>query len=336
MFRALKRFIKRLFWLSAALAAVLLAWLAGYGWLDMAVPAPLQFSLKQGSSLRSAARQMNEAGVLKTPWQFEVLARLSGHATHVQAGNYEIRGAVSPFKLLEMITSGVRGQDQITLVEGWTFAQLRAALDDHPALRHDTRGVAEVDLIVRLGIAEPSAEGWFFPDTYFFPNGASDVALLQRAHRAMRAQLDALWTARGTGLPLTNPYEALILASIVEKETGQPAERPLIAAVFENRLKIGMKLQTDPTVIYGLGPQFDGNLRKRDLLADGPYNTYMRPGLPPTPIALPGLAALTATLNPAPGKALYFVARGDGSSHFSNNLADHERAVTKYQRRGTR
>jgi UPF0755 protein len=174
------------------------------------------------------------------------------------------------------------------------------------------------------------------PDTYFFPNGASDFALLQRANLAMRAQLEALWAARADGVPLANSYEALILASIVEKETGQPAERPQIAAVFENRLKLGMKLQTDPTVIYGLGQQFDGNLRKRDLLADGPYNTYTREGLPPTPIALPGLASLMATVKPAPGSALYFVARGDGSSHFSNNLAEHERAVTKYQRRGTR
>ena len=336
MFKALKRFFKRLLWLTAALAIAFGVWLVGYGWLDTNVPTPLQFSLKEGSSLRSAARQMNAAGVLKSPWQFEVLARLSGHATHVQAGNYEIHGAVSPIKLLEMITSGERGQDELTLVEGWTFAQLRAALDEHPALKHDTRGVAEADLLERLGITEPSAEGWFLPDTYFFPNGASDIALLQRAHRAMRAQLDSLWTARPEGLPLATPYEALILASIVEKETGEHAERPLIAAVFENRLKIGMKLQTDPTVIYGLGETFDGNLRKRDLLADGPYNTYVRTGLPPTPIALPGLASLAATLNPAPDKALYFVSRGDGSSHFSNNLADHERAVTKYQRRGTR
>jgi UPF0755 protein len=336
MLKSLKRFFTRLLWLGAALAVAFGAWLAGYGWLDTTMPAPLQFSLKEGSSLRSAARQMNEAGVLKSPWQFEMLARLSGHATHVQAGNYEIRGAVSPFKLLEMITSGVRGQDQITVVEGWTFAQLRAVLDQHPALKHDTLGVSETELIARLGIAESSAEGWFLPDTYFFPNGASDVALLQRAHRAMRAQLDALWAARAGGLPLASSYDALILASIVEKETGQPDERRLIAAVFENRLKIGMKLQTDPTVIYGLGQTFDGNLRKRDLVADGPYNTYVRTGLPPTPIALPGLASLAATLNPAPDKALYFVARGDGSSHFSNNLADHERAVTKYQRRGTR
>ena len=336
MLKALKRFFIRLLWLSLALAVAFFAWLIGYSLLETNIAAPLQFSLKEGSSLRSAARQMSEAGVLASPWQFEALGRLSQHATHVQAGNYEVRGAVSPYKLLQMITSGVRGQDQLTVVEGWTFNQLRAAMDEHAALKHDTRGISEAELLARLRIAEPSAEGWFLPDTYFFPNGASDVALLQRAHRAMRAQLDALWAARVEGLPLENPYDALILASIVEKETSQPDERRLIAAVFENRLRIGMKLQTDPTVIYGLGSTFDGNLRKRDLLADGPYNTYVRTGLPPTPISLPGLASLAATLNPAPENALYFVARGDGSSHFSNNLADHERAVTKYQRRGTR
>jgi len=336
MLKTLKYVFKRLFWLGLALTVAFFAWLIGYGLIETTVATPLQFSLKEGSSLRSAARQMNEAGVLASPWQFEALGRLSKHATHVQAGNYEVRDAISPYKLLQMITSGVRGQDKLTVVEGWTFNQLREAMDAHPALKHDTRGVAETELIARLEITERSAEGWFLPDTYFFPNGASDFALLQRAHRAMRTQLDALWKSRAGGLPLATPYEALILASIVEKETGQPAERPLIAEVFANRLKIGMKLQTDPTVIYGLGEEFDGNLRKRDLIADGPYNTYVRTGLPPTPIALPGIAALTAALNPAPGKALYFVARGDGSSHFSNNLADHERAVTKYQRRGTR
>ena len=334
MFKAIKRFFKRLFWLSVLLIAAFGAWLGLYGWTEMSIATPVQFSLKEGSSLRSAARQMQTGGVLKSPWQFEVLARLSGHAGRVQAGNYEVRSVLSPFALLEMITSGMHGLDQITVVEGWTFSQMRAALDAHPALKHDTRGASEADLIALLSIAHPSVEGWFFPDTYFFPNGASDAALMQRAYRAMQHQLNSLWSARAAGLPLANPYEALILASVIEKETGQPAERPLIAAVFVNRLKFGMKLQTDPTVIYGLGAQFDGNVRKRDLLADGPYNTYTRTGLPPTPIALPGVAALTAALNPAPSKALYFVARGDGSSYFSNTLAEHERAVTKYQRRG--
>jgi UPF0755 protein len=336
MLEAIRRFLKRVFWLSAMIIVAFVAWLAGYGRTDMAIQTPLQFSLKQGSSLRGAARQMHAAGVLGTPWQFEVLARIHGHASRVQAGNYEIRSPLSPYALLEMITSGVRGQDQFTIIEGWTFAQMRAAVDAQSALKHETSGVSEAELIARLGITASSAEGWFYPDTYYFPNGASDTALLQRAYRAMQAQLGTLWSARAGGLPLANPYDALILASIIEKETGQPDERSMIAAVFVNRLKIGMKLQTDPTVIYGMGAEFDGNLRKRDLLADTPYNTYTRTGLPPTPIALPGLAALSAALNPAPAKALYFVARGNGSSQFSNNLADHERAVTKYQRRGNR
>jgi UPF0755 protein len=336
MRKAFERFLKRLLWLCAGLAAAFAVWWFGYARLNMTIASPVQFSLKEGSSLRSAARQMHEAGALSTPLQFELLARIAGHASRVQAGNYEIRGALSPRDLLEMITSGARGQDQITLIEGWTFSQLRAALDAHPALKHETSGATEAEMIARLHIPQPSAEGWFLPDTYYFPHGGSDAALLLRAHRAMQTQLAALWHARADGLPLANAYEALILASIIEKETGQPAERAMIAAVFANRLKIGMKLQTDPTVIYGLGQAFDGNLRKRDLLADGPYNTYTRDGLPPTPIALPGLASLAAALNPAPAKALYFVARGDGSSYFSNNLAEHERAVTKYQRHGKR
>jgi len=334
MLKAINRWFKRLLWMCVLLLAAFAAWLAVYGNSEIMVAKPLQFSLRQGSSLRSAARQMQDAGVLGSAWQFELLARVLGHAGRIQAGNYEISRSITRFALLTKITSGDRSQDQITLVEGWTFAQLRAALDAHPAIKHDTRGIPESDIVARLRIPYPSAEGWFFPDTYYFANGTSDVAILQRAYRTMQRQLDTLWNARADGLPLENSYQALILASVIEKETGQAGERPMIAAVFVNRLKFGMKLQTDPTVIYGLGAQFDGNLRKRDLLADGPYNTYTRAGLPPTPIALPGLGALTATLNPAPGKALYFVSRGDGTSHFSNSLAEHERAVTKYQKRG--
>jgi UPF0755 protein len=334
MLKAIKRWFKRALWLSVTLLAACAVWMGGYGFTDLTIGKPLQFSLKQGSSLRGAARQMQAAGVLDSPWQFELLARIHGDANRIQAGNYELAGDISPLALLRKITSGDRSQDQITLVEGWTFTQMRAALDAHPAIKHDTRGTPESTIVARLRIPHPSAEGWFFPDTYYFANGTSDVAILQRAYRTMQSQLDTLWNARADGLPLANSYQALILASVIEKETGQAGERPLIAAVFVNRLKFGMKLQTDPTVIYGLGAQFDGNLRKRDLLADGPYNTYTREGLPPTPIALPGLGALTAALNPAPGKALYFVSRGDGTSHFSNSLAEHERAVTKYQKRG--
>jgi UPF0755 protein len=336
MLKTAKRWLKRARWPAVTLVAVFAAWLVGYGYAGLEIGKTLQFSLKQGSSLRSAARQMQTAGVLDSPWQFELLARIFGDASRIQAGNYELGGNITPLALLRKITSGDRSQDQITLVEGWTLVQMRAALDAHAAIKHDTHGIAESEIVARLGIPYPSTEGLFFPDTYYFANGTSDVAILQRAYRVMQSQLATLWNARANGLPLDDPYQALILASIIEKETGQPDERPMIAAVFVNRLKFGMKLQTDPTVIYGLGSAFDGNLRKRDLLADGPYNTYMRDGLPPTPIALPGLAALTAALDPAPSKALYFVARGDGTSHFSTSLAEHERAVTKYQKRGKR
>lgn len=336
MLKTARRWLKRALWLCVLAAAVAAAWLIGYGFSDLAVAKPLQFSLRQGSSLRSAARQMRAAGVLDSIWQFELLARVFGDANRIQAGNYELGGSITPLALLRKLTSGDRRQDQITLVEGWTLTQMRAALDAHAALKHDTRSMAETAIATRVGIAYPSAEGWFFPDTYYFAIGTSDVAILQRAYRSMHAQLDALWNTRADSLPLENSYQALILASIIEKETGQPGERPLVAAVFLNRLRRGMLLQTDPAVIYGLGAQFDGNLRKRDLLTDGPYNTYMRAGLPPTPIATPGLGALSAALNPAPAEALYFVARGDGTSYFSATLAEHERAVTKYQKRGKR
>jgi len=318
------------------LLAAFAAWFLGYGYTEIAIGKPLQFSLKHGSSLRGAAQQMQAAGVLRSPRQFELLARIYGESNRIQAGNYELGGAITPVALLRKITSGDRTQDRITFVEGWTLAQVRAALDSHAAIRHDTQGVAESEIVKRLGIPQASAEGLFFPDTYYFANGISDVSIMQRAYRAMQAQLDSVWNSRASGLPLENPYQALILASIIEKETGQPGERALIAAVFVNRLRLGMRLQTDPTVIYGLGAEFDGDLRKRELLADGPYNTYTREGLPPTPIAMPGANALAAALNPAPSKALYFVARGDGTSYFSSTLAEHERAVTKYQKRGKR
>jgi len=328
--------LKRALWVAGALLAAFAAWFVGYGFSDLAIDKPLQFSLKHGSSLRGAARQMQAAGVIHTPRQFELLARILDDANRIQAGNYEIGGAITPFALLRKLTSGDRSQDRITFVEGWTLGQMRAALDSHAAIKHDTQGVVESEFVRRLGIPHASAEGLFFPDTYYFANGTSDAAILRRAYRAMQAQLDSFWKSRAGGLPLENPYQALILASIIEKETGQPGERPIIAAVFVNRLRLGMRLQSDPTVIYGLGAQFDGDLRKRDLLADGPYNTYTREGLPPTPIAMPGANALTAALNPASTKALYFVARGDGTSYFSATLAEHERAVTKYQRRGKR
>ena len=326
------------FWFRLAFCTLALGatWLAATTFIENELPAPVQFSLKQGSGLRSVARQLQNAGVVDFWLRFELLARAWGLENRIQAGNYEIFGTISPYGLLQKVTSGEHRQDKIIIVEGWNFSQLKAALDAHPALRHELTQLSEREISSRLGLQYAVPEGLFFPDTYYFVSGASDISVLRRANRMMQNQLDALWAARAEGLPLENSYQALILASIVEKETGQAGERTMIASVFVNRLRIGMKLQTDPTVIYGLGAGFDGDLRKRDLLTDTPYNTYTRTGLPPTPIAMPGLAALSAALHPASSRALYFVARGDGSSKFSESLAEHEHAVTKYQRNGNR
>jgi UPF0755 protein len=279
---------------------------------------------------------MERAGALREPALFIVMARLVGETRNIKAGNYELTEPASPYRLLQKLVQGDVTQATVKFIEGSTFRQMRASIDEHPGLAHTTRGLADEEILQRLGIEESSPEGLFFPDTYHFASGSSDLRVLARAHRLMRSHLEARWTERASDLPLATPYEALILASIVEKETGREEERPLIAAVFVNRLRKGMLLQADPTVIYGLGEAFDGNLRKRDLLKDAPYNTYTRAGLPPTPIAMPGLASLAATLNPPASDALYFVSRGDGTSHFSRTLSEHERAVTKYQRSGRR
>ncbi len=230
------------------------------------------------------------------------------------------------------MTDGQAAQSEFSIIEGWTFNQFRTALNTNPAIRHDSTSLPEAEILRRIGAAEPYAEGLFFPDTYYFVKGTSDLALLKRAYKTMQLHLQESWQERTLNLPFKSAYEALILASIVEKETGQASDRSMIAAVFINRLRKGMLLQTDPTVIYGLGENFDGNLRKRDLLADTSYNTYTRTGMPPTPIALPGLASIQATLHPASTDALYFVARGNGSSQFSNTLNEHNNAVNRYQK----
>ena len=326
-------------WLFRAvmLAAVLVLALVAYALSPLPAGGEgATFTIKQGSSLRSVARQLSAAGVLRLPLAFEVLGRVLGKDTALQAGNYQVPAGTLVATLLERITSGERTLDRITLLEGWTVAQLRAALDRHPALAHDSRGLSEAELTTRLGLTAPSLEGAFLPDTYFFAGGASDFEVLKRAQRALDAQLAALWADRAPNLPYASAYEGLILASIVEKETGVDADRPLVAGVFLNRLRVPMRLQSDPTVIYGLGTRFDGNLRKQDLLADTPYNSYTRDGLPPTPIALAGAASLAAAFRPVATDALYFVARGDGTSQFSNTLTEHNRAVTKYQKRQSR
>ncbi len=293
---------------------------------------PIEFDIRAGMGLRTVARHLSAIGVLAEPYRFELLGRLHGAAPNIKAGNYLLEKAVSPQELLDILTRGDSAQLAVTLVEGWNLRQVRQALDTNPKLRHETTGITPAAMAMRLGLNHPTLEGWLFPDTYHFSPGSSDWAVLERAYGLMQKRLQDEWERRSPDAPYAAPYDALIMASIVEKETGRAADRPLIASVFVNRLRIGMRLQTDPTVIYGLGETFDGNLRKKDLLDDGPYNTYTRAGLPPTPIAMPGLGALHAALNPPRSNAFYFVARGDGSSHFSRTLEEHERAVTKYQR----
>jgi UPF0755 protein len=295
---------------------------------------PLDFQVQPGSSTRSAARQMADAGIDLNPWVFEALARLTRSTAALKAGSYEVEQGITLWDLLQKLTRGDVSQSEMALIEGWNFRLLREKLNAHPDLRHDSQGLTDRDILQRIGAAEAHPEGLFFPDTYLFSKQSSDLDLLARAYRSMKKRLNAEWESRDPNLPLQHPYQALILASIVEKETGKAADRPYIAAVFVNRLRQGMLLQTDPTVIYGIGARFDGNLRKNDLLTDTPYNTYTRPGLPPTPIAMPGQAALQAALHPARSQALYFVARGDGSSHFSTSLDEHNQAVNKYQRGG--
>ncbi len=319
-------------WLFLILLAPLIG-LAVYGFMPLSPPqTPFQFTLKNGSTLRSAAGHMAEVGILKNPPIFVVLARALGKAGAVKAGTYELERPISPLNLLLLITRGEARLDSITFVEGWTFRQMRTALDTHPAVAHTLGSIGEKQLPELLGVEEPSVEGLFFPDTYFFSHGTKDVDILRKARAAMQSQLTTQWLSRRSDLPIATPYEALIVASIVEKETGREQDRPLVAAVLMNRLRLGMRLQVDPTVIYGLGDKFDGNLRKRDLIADQPYNTYVRVGLPPTPICMPGLSSLSAVLRPADNSALYFVSRGDGSTHFSSSLSAHEQAVNKYQK----
>lgn len=318
--------------LLLAVAAGGLLW-----WAGRPLPlssSPLDFRISSGSSLRSAITQMREAGIDVNPTLLALLARLNRSDTAIKAGSYAVSEGITPRRLLNKLLKGKVTQGDLTLVEGWTFRQWRARLDKHPDLVHETLDLSEAQIIERLGLNVRSLEGQLFPDTYLFDKQSSDLELLARAHRAMQRKLDAEWESRAPGLPYRTPGEALTMASIIEKETGREADRQLVATVFVNRLRQGMLLQTDPTVIYGLGDKFDGNLRKRDLQTDTPYNTYLRPGLPPTPISMPGQASLHAALNPAPSDVVYFVARGDGSSEFSRTLEDHNKAVNKFQRGG--
>jgi UPF0755 protein len=329
------RFLVRL--LSGLLLAALVAGGVVAWWLErplvLATPA-VEVSIEPGTAPRDVAAAWVQAGVRTEPDWLYAWFRFSGDARRIRAGSYEIERGTTPRGLLQRMVQGDETLERLRVIEGWTVRQLRAALAAAPNLKPLTATMTEAELMAAVGLAGVPAEGRFFPDTYLYSRGVSDVTVLRRAAAAQTKRLAEVWAPRQPGLPLQSPEQALILASIVEKETGRPADRGRIAGVFVNRLRIGMPLQTDPTVIYGLGAAFDGNLRKTDLQTDGPFNTYTRRGLPPTPIALPGLAALRAAVQPEATDALYFVARGDGSSVFSADLAAHNRAVNQYQRGG--
>ncbi len=329
----MRRFFLKTFLLVAFV--VLGAGAAALWWVHqpLRLPAPsVDLSIEPGTTPRGIAQAVADAGVDVPPQLLYWWFRFSGQDRQMRAGSYELERGITPRTLLSVLVRGEEATRSLVLVEGWTFRQVRAALAKGDQLKPETASLSDEEVMSRLGRPGVPPEGRFFPDTYTYSKGSTDLALLQRAMRAMDKKLDAAWSARAPGIALKTPDEALILASIVEKETGKAQDRAEIAAVFHNRLRLGMPLQTDPTVIYGMGLRFDGNLRKKDLQTDTPWNTYTRNGLPPTPIAMPGKAALLAAVQPAQSKSLYFVSRGDGTSHFSSSLDEHNRAVNRYQR----
>ncbi|MCL4745186.1 MAG: endolytic transglycosylase MltG [Burkholderiaceae bacterium] len=313
--------------------------LAAYGWYLYGVaPLPMdsavvRIRVERGMGLEAIAAQARSQGVALPELTLKAAARLRGDARSIKAGVYQLSAPLTLRELLDRMVRGDVVMAEVTIVEGWTWRQMRLAIDRHPDLSHDTAGQGDDELLARIGAPQTHPEGLFFPSTYRFSPGSSDLEIYRQSYQRQASTLSELWEGRQADLPLSDPYQALVLASIVEKETGRTEDRARVAAVFVNRLRLGMRLQSDPTTIYGLGAAFDGNLRKRDLLQDTAYNTYTRAGLPPTPIALPGRASVAAVLNPAQTRALYFVARGDGSSEFSDNLDAHNRAVARYQLR---
>lgn len=333
------RRIKRVYWLAAIAAIAAGLWL-GLRWYEdswlhrpiAGLTAPVVFEVAAGSSLQSVAGRLEREGLLDRAWFWVRHARRTGAATRIQAGEYEFLPGTTPAGLLEKLIAGDVRLYTLTIPEGWTIRQAFAAIQSHPQVVAELKGLAARDWMARVGLAGRHPEGLFFPDTYRFPRGTTDRELLKLAHERLERELKSAWSRKSRDLPLTNAYQALILASLVEKETGAADERPLIAGVFANRLRMGMKLQTDPSVIYGMGAAFDGNLRRRDLQRDTPYNSYTRSGLPPTPIALVGRAAILAAVRPADTTALYFVAtgRGDGRHYFAETLVAHNSNVARH------
>lgn len=324
--------------IRSLLLAAIVAALGAAGWLwwfatqPVDLPSvPFEFTVHSGSSIKAVSRQLAGQGVFREGESFWILSRIVGKGRTIQAGTYRLERPLTPLELLEKLRRGDVVMVEMLFVEGTTLRQWIAQLAAEPRVRHSLPAKGDAELRAALGIPQPAAEGWFFPDTYRFAPGVSDVEILKRAHAAMKKRLDEAWQSRDPSLPLTDPYQALILASIVEKETAAPDERPLVASVFVNRLRRGMRLQTDPTVIYGMGESYAGNIRKRDLTTDTPWNTYTRDGLPPTPIAMPGAGAIRASTQPAKSDYLYFVSRGDGTHEFTRTLEEHNRAVAKWQ-----
>lgn len=322
---------------KALLIGVLVFFGLGF-WLSYYAIAPLklqpknqEITIQPKSGLRSIAQQLVAQGVLKEPWRFILLAKILRKEQYLQAGSYTLNKNISPYQLLLSLNHGKTTQGSITFIEGRTFAQMREKLAVNDAVKQTISNMSDAEIMRAIGSPYSVPEGLFFPDTFYFDRNSTDIALLKISYASMQSKLEKAWQSREPGLPYKTPYEALIMASIIEKETGKASERPMIAGVFVNRLRIGMRLQTDPTVIYGMGLRFNGNIRKKDLSIDTPYNTYTRAGLPPTPIAMPGLASIEAALHPKNTKALYFVGKGDGSHEFSNNLSEHNRAVARYQ-----
>jgi UPF0755 protein len=320
--------------LALLFACVVGALVAGYVWVNhpFALSQTLDLSIEPGQNAKDVASSVNQLAVGVNPHQLYWWFRLSGESRKIKVGNYEIAPGTTPLSLLRKLVQGDEALRTVTLVEGWTFRQFRTALKKAENLKPESQDLSDNAIMQHLGKPGLHPEGRFFPDTYTYSKGSSDLAVLLRAMHAMEKKLEVAWASRNPLVSLQTPEQALILASIVEKETGRASDRPMISAVFNNRLRIGMRLQTDPTVIYGMGEAFKGNLRKVDLLTDTPWNTYTRVGLPSTPIAMPGKAALLAAVQPVQSNALYFVAKGDGSSQFSSTLDDHNLAVNKYQR----
>ena len=333
------RFIKKAFgWslLAVLLAlAILVFQLLRFQYGSIVLPQQQAvFLIKSGSNIKSIAQDLSLQKIINDPWLFILLAKLKGVETRVRAGEYQIESGQTADELLELFTRGNSIQYSFTVIEGWSFRQLMASIADDPIIEHTLAGKTDQEIMDLLGYPDQHPEGLFFPDTYRFPKGTRDIDFLKRSYEVMQNHLQREWEQRAPDLPLKSSYEALILASIIEKETGAAFERPLISAVFTERLRRKMRLQTDPTIIYGLGEQFDGDIRFRDLKKDTPYNTYLHSGLTPTPIALPGLEAIRSALHPAESDALYFVSKGDGTHHFSATLDEHNAAVQKYQLQG--